>query len=248
MALSSEEFVAQLRAYITQEDEKPLLGPDFYQSILKGELSRDQLKKWALNLFYVTGQHIRAFGGIFLNTGLAPLDQKIRRHVVENLMDEETVMGRGDDAHWMLSMRLTKALGATDEEIMHPVVAKEAVDYVNWIIELGRKEYGLIILAALSIGGETRSDSSMKGFVTSLREKYSLSREALEFFYAHMGEAEAHGEPVFEMVREYATTVERQHKIQESIKTWCEKYVAAQEGGYRVALGLDQGIQVQLQQ
>ena len=88
----------------------------------------------------------------------------------------------------------------------------------------------------------------MKGFVKALREKYGLSREALEFFYAHMGEAEAQGEPVFEMVREYATTVERQHKIQESIKTWCEKYVAAQEGGYRVALGLDQGIQIQLRQ
>jgi pyrroloquinoline quinone (PQQ) biosynthesis protein C len=248
MALSSEEFVTQLRAYIAQEDKKPAVGPDFYQSILKGELSREQLKKWALNLFYVTGQHIRAFGGIFLNTGLAPLDQKIRRHIVENLIDEETVMGRGDDAHWMLSMRLAKALGATDEEVMSPVVAKEAVDYVNWIIELGRSEYGLITLAALSIGGETRSDSAMKGFVKSLQEKYNLSREALEFFYAHMGEAEAHGEPVFAMVREYATTEERQHKIQESVKTWCEKFAAAQEGGYRVALGLDQGVQLLLRQ
>jgi hypothetical protein len=36
MALSSEEFVTQLRAYIAQEDEKPLLGPNFYQSTLKG--------------------------------------------------------------------------------------------------------------------------------------------------------------------------------------------------------------------
>jgi pyrroloquinoline quinone (PQQ) biosynthesis protein C len=248
MALSSEEFVTQLRAYIAQEDKKPAVGPNFYQSVLAGELSREQLKKWALNLFYVTGQHIRAFGGIFLNTGLAPLDQKIRRHIVENLMDEETVMGRGDDAHWMLSMRLAKALGATDEEVMSPVVAKEAVDYVDWVIELGRREYGLITLAALSIGGETRSDDAMKGFLKSLSEKYNLSREALEFFYAHLGEAEAHGEPVYEMVREYATTEERQHKIQESVKTWCEKFAAAQEGGYRVALGADQGIQVQLGQ
>lgn len=244
---TTDAFVQELRAYIKQEDEKPLLGPSFYQAVLNGALSREQLKKWALNLFYVTGQHIRAFGGIFMNTGLSPLDQKIRRHIVENLIDEETVMGRGDDAHWMLSMRLAKALGATDEEIMHPVVAKEAVDYVNWVIELGRKEYGLVTLAAMSIGGETRSDSAMKGFVKSLREKYGLSRADLEFFYAHMGEAEAHGEPVFEMVREYATTEERQRKIRESIKTWCEKFSAAQEGGYRVAMGLDQGVQVHLQ-
>jgi pyrroloquinoline quinone (PQQ) biosynthesis protein C len=244
---TTDTFVQDLRVYIKHEDEKPLLGPSFYRGVLDGELSREQLKKWALNLFYVTGQHIRAFGGIFMNTGLAPLDQKIRRHIVENLIDEETIMGRGDDAHWMLSMRLAKALGATDEEVMHPVVAKEAVDYVNWVIELGRKEYGLVTLAAMSIGGETRSDQSMKGFVKSLQDKYGLSKHDLEFFFAHMGEAEAHGEPVFGMVGEYATTEDRQRKIRDNIKTWCEKFSAAQEGGYRVAMGLDQGVQVHLQ-
>ena len=245
---TTDTFVQELRQYIKHEDEKPLLGPSFYKAVLSRELSREQLKRWALNLFYVTGQHIRAFGGIFLNTGLGALDQKIRRHIIENLMDEETGMGRGDDAHWMLSMRLAKALGATDEEVMHPVVAKEAVDYVEWVIELGRREYSLVTLAAMSIGGETRSDSSMGGFVRALKERYSLSRGDLEFFYAHMGEAEAHGEPVYEMVREYAITEERQRKIRDNIKTWCEKFSAAQEGGYRVAMGLEEGVQVHLQQ
>ena len=104
----------------------------------------------------------------------------------------------------------------------------------------------MVTLAAMSIGGETPSDSSMQSFVKALKEKYALSREALEFFYAHMGEAEAHGEPVFKMVHEYATTPEHQQKIQDSIKIWCEKFAAAQEGGYRTVLGLDQGVQVHL--
>lgn len=241
-----DTFLADLRGYIQNQDEKPLLGPNFYQGLLAGELSRPQLKKWALNLFYVTGQHIRAFGGIFMNTGLGPLDQKIRRHIVENLIDEETIMGRGEDAHWMLSMRLAQALGATEEEVRQPVVAQESVAYVDWVIALGRKEYGLVTLAAMSIGGETRSDDSMKGLVRALKEKYGLSRHALEFFYAHAGEAEAHGEPVFDMVREYATTTERQQKIRDSVTTWCEKFQAAQEGGYRVAMGLDAGVRVDL--
>jgi pyrroloquinoline quinone (PQQ) biosynthesis protein C len=243
---ATDTFVQDLRTYIAKEDEKPLLGTSFYKSVISGEMSREQLKKWALNLYYVTGQHIRAFGGIFMNTGLTPLDQKIRRHIVENLIDEETVMGRGDDAHWMLSMRLAKALGATDEEVQHPVVPKESVDYVNWVIELGRKEYGLVTLAAMSIGGETRRDESAKGFVTALKEKYGLSREDLEFFYAHMGEAEAHGDPVYDIVEEYATTEDRQQKIRDNIKTWCQKFSAAQEGGFRVAMGLDQGVRVDL--
>ncbi len=49
-------------------------------------------------------------------------------------------------------------------------------------------------------------------------------------------------------VREYATTEERQRKINDNIKIWCEKFSAAQEGGYRVAMGLEEGVQVHLQQ
>lgn len=243
---TTEVFVNAIRSYIQAQDQKPLLGPSFYQSLIDGKLSQEQLKRWALNLFYLTGQHIRAFGGIFMNTGLSPMDQRIRRHIVENLIDEETIMGRGDDAHWMLSMRLAKALGATDEEVMHPTVAKEAVEYVDWVIELGRREYGLVTLASMSIGGETRSDSSMTGLVKALHEKYGLSKEDLGFFYAHIGEAEAHGEPVFEMVAEYANTEEKQVKIRDNIKTWCEKFNAAQEGSFRVAMGIDPGVQVHL--
>jgi hypothetical protein len=48
------------------------------------------------------------------------------------------------------------------------------------------------------------------------------------------------------MVKEYATTPERQQKIRDSITTWCEKFSAAQEGGYRTAMGIDQGVQVHL--
>src|SRR5215207_5106255 len=224
MATSTSEFVGQLKSYMQEQEKAPLYGKSFFEGVMAGTMDRESLKKWAIQHHYRTGQHIRAFGGIFLNTGLSPLDQKVRRHIVENLIDEETVMGRGDDAHWLLSRRLAEAFGATPEELSHPKVAKEAVDYVNWVIELGRREYGLVTLAAMSIGGETRSDSSAKGFVKALRDKYGLSKEDLEFFYAHMGQAEAHGEPVYDMVNEYATTPERQQKIHESIKTWCEKF------------------------
>ena len=244
---SVDTFVDDLRGYIREEDKKPLLGPSFYSGLIDGKLSREQLKRWALNLFYITGQHIRAFGGIFMNTGLSPLDQQIRRHIVENLIDEETVMGRGDDAHWMLSMRLAKALGATDREVLHPTVAQAAIDYVEWVIDLARSEYGLVPLAAMSIGGETRSDDSMRGLLRALKDNYDLSRSDLEFFYAHAGEAEAHGEPVYKMVRSYATTEERQEKISANVKIWCEKFQAAQEGGFRVAMGLEDGVTADLE-
>jgi pyrroloquinoline quinone (PQQ) biosynthesis protein C len=177
---------------------------------------------------------------------LSPLDQKIRRHIVENLIDEETVMGRGDDAHWLLSRRLAEAFGATPEELAHPRVARAAIDYVDWVIELGRREYGLVTLAAMSIGGESRREDSLERLVKALSEKYGLSREALEFFYAHMGEAEAHGDPVYELVRAYATTPERQEKIREALKNWCEKFRAAQEGIFKVAMGVEEGVEAAL--
>jgi pyrroloquinoline-quinone synthase len=239
-------FVEELHAYIREQEKAPLYGKSFFDGVMAGTMSREALKKWAIQHHYRTGQHIRAFGGIFLNTGLSPLDQKIRRHIVENLIDEETVMGRGDDAHWALSRRLAEAFGATPEELAHPKVAREAVDYVNWVIELGRREYGLVTLAAMSIGGESRREDSIERLVKALAEKYGLSREALEFFYAHMGEAEAHGDPVYALVQEYAATPERQEKIRAALKTWCEKFRAAQEGIFKVAMGVEEGVEAQL--
>lgn len=246
MAPSANAFVDQLKAYMQEQEKLPLYGKSFFDGVMAGTMKREALRKWAIQHHYRTGQHIRAFGGIFLNTGLSPLDQKIRRHIVENLIDEETVMGRGDDAHWMLSRRLAEAFGATAEELAHPRVAKAAIDYVDWVIDLGRQEYGLVTLAAMSIGGETRREDSLQRLVKALSEKYGLSRHDLEFFYAHMGEAEAHGDPVYEMVREYATTGERQEKIRTALQTWCEKFRAAQEGIFRVAMGIDEGAEARL--
>lgn len=237
----NDDFIRDLRAYMQEQEKAPLYGTHFFAGVMAGTIDREALKKWAIQHHYRTGQHIRAFGGIFLNTGLGPLDQKIRRHIVENLIDEETSMGRGDDAHWLLSRRLAEALGATPEELAHPTVAQAALDYVDWVIELGRREYGLVTLAAMSIGGESRRENSTARLVDGLSRHYGLSRQDLEFFYAHMGEAEAHGEPVYDLVRAYATTPERQDKIRTALRTWCEKFRAAQEGILRVALGEEQG-------
>jgi len=48
------------------------------------------------------------------------------------------------------------------------------------------------------------------------------------------------------MVREYTTTDECQQKIRDKLKTWCDKFQAAQEGGYRVSMGVDAGVRVDL--
>ena len=243
---TADAFLEDLRGYIHAQDEKPLLGVSFYEGVIGGKLSREQLKHWALNMFYVSGQHIRAFGGIFLNTGLSPLDCRVRQHIVENLIDEETNQGRGDEPHWKLAARLARALGATDVELMNPYVAKESVEYVEWVIDLGRREYGIVTLAAMSIGGETRTDKGIGQMLQALRDHYGLSREALEFFYAHIGEAEAHGDPVFDMVREWATTQERQKRIRKEVQTWCKKFAASADGVLRVAMGVEPGVQVHL--
>jgi len=246
MAMTADDFVDELHQYIHEQEQAPLYGRSFFDGVMAGKVDRGALKKWGIQHHYRTGQHVRALGGIFLNTGLSALDQKIRRHIVHNLIDEETEMGRGDDAHWVLSRRLAESLGATPEELAHPIVAKAVLDYVDWVIELGRREYGLVSMAAMSIGGESRREDSLQRLTKALSEKYGLSRNALEFFYAHMGEAEAHGDPVYEMVREYATTPERQEKIRTALKSWCGKFAAAQEGIFRVAMGAEEGVEASL--
>src|SRR2546430_7960527 len=98
MATPANQFVEELHAYMREQEKAPLYGKSFFEGVMAGTMDRAALKKWAIQHHYRTGQHIRAFGGIFLNTGFSPPDQKIRSHILENLIDEENGMGRGGPA------------------------------------------------------------------------------------------------------------------------------------------------------
>src|SRR3989442_15103816 len=102
-------------------------------------------------------------------------------------------MGRGDDAHWALSRRLAEALGATAAELAHPRVAPAALDYVDWVLELSRQEYGLVTLAAMSIGGGRRREKTLQRVGEGLGGKEGPPPQGAGIFFAPKGGGEGDG-------------------------------------------------------
>ncbi len=124
MLQETDAFIQELKQII---QAKKYSGHSLIQGLTQGEYARENLKRWAIQKYFQVDQHIRAFGAIYANCP----DSRVRRLLVENLIDEETDLRCGSDSHAMLCLRFAKALGATDAEIADSRPIPEVEDYVE---------------------------------------------------------------------------------------------------------------------
>ena len=234
MPLAADAFLKELRQII---QEKQYSGHSFIRDLAQGEFTQENLKRWAIQKYFQVDQHIRAFGGIYANCP----DHRVRRLLVENLIDEETDLRCGSDSHAALMLRFAKALGATDEEVEKSRSIPEVADYVNWVIEFCKSSPYIVGLAALSLAGESQVPAAMRAAVRGLKEHYRMNDAEIEFFTVHIGGDEEHSGVAETLVKEYATTDELQAQVREAVATFCDKWWRMQDGYHRVAAGLDQG-------
>ncbi len=230
MPQDAAAFLAALKRLIA---EKRYSRHSLIQGMARGEFTRENLKRWAIQKYLQVDQHIRAFGAIYANCP----DRQVRRLLVENLIDEETDLRCGSDSHAALCLRFAKALGATDEEVAQSSMIPEVADYVGWVIEFCKSSPFIVGLAALSLAGESQVPEAMRAAVRGLKEHYGLSEEEVEFFSVHIGGDEEHGGVAERLVGQYATTDELQAQVREAVATFCDKWWRMQDGYYRVATG-----------
>jgi len=126
MSTQSQAFTKDLRAYIQEQEKAPLYGKSFFEGVMAGTMNREALKKWAIQHHYRTGQHIRAFGGIFLNTGLSPLDQKTRGQAWLVISAQEN--GLAMYGHRFLGLEL-------DSKAMEACLPAEKLDYLRDLLD-----------------------------------------------------------------------------------------------------------------
>lgn len=230
MPQTANAFIDELKQII---QGRTYSSHSIIQGLTKGEYTREHLKRWAIQKYFQVDQHIRAFGAIYANCP----DRKVRRMLVENLIDEETDLRCGSDSHAALCLRFANALGATDEELATSRMIPEVTDYVHWVIEFCKNSPFIVGLAALSLAGESQVPDAMRAAVRGLKDHYGLSTEEVEFFSVHIGGDEEHSGVAETLVREYATTDETQAQVRDAVKTFCDKWWRMQDGYYRVAAG-----------
>jgi pyrroloquinoline-quinone synthase len=230
MPQPGEAFIQELKQII---EGRKYASHSIIQGLTAGAYTRDNLKHWAIQKYFQVDQHIRAFGAIYANCP----DRKVRRMLVENLIDEETDLRCGSDSHAALCLRFAKALGATDDEIATSRMIPEVADYVTWVIEFCKNSPFIVGLAALSLAGESQVPDAMRAAVRGLQQHYGLGERDVEFFTVHIGGDEEHSGVAEALVREYAATDETQAQVRDAVKTFCDKWWRMQDGYYRVAAG-----------
>lgn len=211
MALTSEQFAQELKDMVAQR--RAFWDHPWIQKFRRAELSKEQVRHWIEQQFYLTGRVHDLFGPLYTKCD----DDKIRAGMVENLIEEETGKMSGTAPHPELYLRLGEALGSTRETMRTIKPLPEALalrTYWVWAV----KELPLIEgVAAISIAGEAQVPGAGLEFARILEEKYGLTHEQAAFWWVHEEADADHGGGAIAMVARQAKTDEEQRRVREVV-------------------------------
>src|SRR5258708_13240695 len=104
--MTSQQFLQELDSRIAKYD---LLCHPFYKAWSAGELSREDLRAYALDYY----QHVNAFPSYLAALALRLNDGELRQAVLANMRDEQGGEGEAAEAHSDLCMDFLEGMGAT---------------------------------------------------------------------------------------------------------------------------------------
>jgi pyrroloquinoline-quinone synthase len=155
-----------------------LLKHPFYQAWMRGELSRAQLRNYAVQYY----PHVLAFPRYISAVHSQCEDEKSRRDLAMNLSEEEGCAGV--DAHPELWLRFCDSLGLNRDEVRSARQSAGSRNLCDGFSRLSRASYaeGLAALFAY----EYQIPEIAKTKIEGLRQFYGIeSEDGLKFFAVH---------------------------------------------------------------
>jgi pyrroloquinoline-quinone synthase len=140
--MNTTEFFAQLEASIANYD---LLCHPFYRAWAAGELTRDDLRKYARNYYH----HVEAFPCYLAELALRLDEGELRRAVLANMCDEKGVAGKDAVSHAVphseLWLDFAEGMGARRDMRWHLPVAevRELIRHFHRMASEGAPEEAL---------------------------------------------------------------------------------------------------------
>jgi pyrroloquinoline-quinone synthase len=171
----------------------------FVQEVVGGNVTRDGLKRWAIQKYFQTYHQNRAFSAIHAN---APYED-VRQFEMEQLIGEETGLEDGSDSHYNLMKRFAFAMGATEEEIAATEVGGPVQEFVNYLIGLCLSEHFVYGILAIYINESQTSESAVK-LHTAIQERFGVTDHDLEWFLVHSDADIEHSNIARYLIEKYA--------------------------------------------
>jgi len=175
-----------------ERNHRTLKSHPTIDKIERGELSREELRHWATQLYIGNkGHNANILGLIYAKCD----DFNARRAIVENLLEEE--LGRQSGvglSHMELYLEFGEALGIPRERLLHAQMSPDATAMVHWMYWLAASKPWYVTLAGISLGSELFNPDAYVRVVHGLREHYGLDDAGVRFFTVHIEVDKDHGD------------------------------------------------------
>jgi pyrroloquinoline-quinone synthase len=227
-----QEFV-ELLGKIAEETWAGVHHP-LVQKFLKGELTREQMKAWAIQeyWFYKGPSYWSA-----AEAANAPTleDQQI-------LMDPlVTEMGTGNkESHVDLYLKYCNALGVTKEEIFSTPLLPATVTAISEFYNICKYLPLPEAISAEKIAGENVNKIRHELYVKAYKKYYSwIPEESLRFHIEHVTEDVGHTQIGEYLVKKYATSKEAQNRMWEAEVRFLSLQWVLYDGIYQAVVNKD---------
>jgi len=177
--MTSQQFFKELDKRIAKYD---LLCHPFYKAWSAGELTREDLREYALDYY----QHVHAFPSYLAAFALRLNEGELRRAVLANMRDEqggEDAAGKTDEAHSEMWLDFAQGMGAARSGFGHKLVPEigDLVSHFSTVASEGLPEEALAAFYAY----ESQVPRVAKEKERGLREMYGADARTTRYFSLH---------------------------------------------------------------
>jgi pyrroloquinoline quinone (PQQ) biosynthesis protein C len=202
--------------------------------IFEGKATPDQIGYLGILFYHFTRHTPQVLSTIHSRCS----DRKIRRRIMDVLIDEDTELRCGSAGHDVLAMDFaTRYTGLSEDEVENHPVPESLRKMIEYRYYVAREMPIPIALGNSGVAGESHFAEASRLISEGLRRHYGVKDEDQESWIVHIEGDEEHGSSAFDAVCAYATTPELQDKmfwcIDNYLRHWGNFWMESETGALR---------------
>jgi len=183
------------------------------RAIFEGKATRAQIGYLGVLFYHFTKHTPQVLSTIHSRCS----DRKIRRRIMDVLIDEDTELRCGSAGHDVLAMDFaTRFSGLTEAEVENHALPEAIGKMIDYRYKVAREMPIAIALGNSGIAGESHFADACRLLSEGLRKHYGVKDEDQESWIVHIEGDEEHGDNAFAAVCAHATTPALQEQM-----FWC---------------------------
>ncbi|HEX9465502.1 MAG TPA: iron-containing redox enzyme family protein [Alphaproteobacteria bacterium] len=208
--LAREEFLKEM---VRRIDGKRHSDYPMVNLIRAGKATRQQIGYLGVLFYHFTKVTPQVLSTIHSRCD----DRRIRRRIMDTLIDEDTELRCGSKGHDELALDFgTRFTGLSEDEVESFPVPQSIKDMVAYRFKVAREMPVTVALGNSGIASESHAPQMCRLISDGLREHYGVNDEDQESWIVHIDGDEDHSETAFKVVLDKVTTAEDQAKM-----LWC---------------------------